>query len=71
MMKQDAKTKGGTLESGTTEKSDLHHYGPDDCGMGSVGPNQGDEGGFRRPKMKGNKPQANPVMSVSRGHKIR
>lgn len=70
--KQDGLTRGGTLESGTSVKEGFHGDGPASLGQHAVGPSQKSEGGFDRPRMKGNKPGANPVHECSDGvHKIR
>lgn len=62
-MQQDAKTKGGTLGSGTSHKSGFHSDTPETHGMGSVGPNEAG--------MPGHKPQANPSKPAGKGHTIK
>ena len=69
---KDAHTKGGTLESGTTEKTPFKKDTPNKHGMAATGPSQHPEGGFDRPRMTGNKPQANPSHKCKDGkHSIK
>lgn len=60
----DAHTKGGSLESGTSEKKAISES-PEALGMGSVGPNP------KGAMPSGNKPAPNPSISAGKGHTIK
>ena len=59
----DAHTKGGSLESGTSEKAKITET-PEALGQGSVGPNP-------QVDMPGNKPAPNPSVKAGKGHTIK